>query len=139
MNFPPSVYRKSIINVLLPLLILSCSSGPQNPQSNSWVFLFYVILLKFLPGITDISFMSASGFATVNADGIYEIPFLDRMGIVFLACIAGMFIISFIDQKRGVKANELIVDNNSFKVHPAFAIGSLIILGILAALYTIYF
>lgn len=86
----------------------------------------------------DLSFLSGIGFSKANSEGVYEIPFLDRMGIVFLLCVIGMWIISTIDNRRGVKANGLEVDKTMFKVHPAFAVGSIIILGILAALYTIF-
>jgi solute:Na+ symporter, SSS family len=96
------------------------------------------LILKFLPGIMDLSFLSGIGFSSANSDGIYEIPFLDRMGFVFLLCCIGMWIISTIENKRGVKTNGLDVDKSMFKVHPVFAVGSLIILGIIAALYTIF-
>ena len=43
----------------------------------------------------NLSFLSQFGFAKANEKGIYEIPFLDRMGFVFAICIAGMVFISF--------------------------------------------
>ena len=96
------------------------------------------LILKFLPGIMDLSFLSGAGFSSANSNGVYEIPFLDRMGFVFLFCCMGMWVISTIDNKRGIKTNGLDVDKSMFKVHPVFAIGSLIVLGIIAALYTIF-
>lgn len=92
------------------------------------------LILKFLPGMMDLSFLSGTGFSSANSKGVYEIPFLDRMGIVFQFCCIGMWIISTIENKRGVKTNGLEVDKSMFKVHPVFAVGSLIILGIIAAL-----
>ena len=32
---------------------------------------------------------------------LYEIPFLDRMGFVFIICVVGMYIISKIDAAKG--------------------------------------
>ena len=96
------------------------------------------LILKFLPGIMDLSFLSGAGFSSANSNGVYEIPFLDRMGFVFLFCCMGMWVISTIDNKRGIKTNGLDVDKSMFKVHPVFAVGSLIVLGIIAALYTIF-
>ena len=96
------------------------------------------LILKFLPGIMDLSFLSGAGFSSANSKGVYEIPFLDRMGFVFLFCCMGMWVISTIDNKRGIKTNGLDVDKSMFKVHPVFAVGSLIVLGIIAALYTIF-
>ena len=42
------------------------------------------ILFKVSPSYVDLEFLYSSGFAVQNADGIYEIPFIDRMGFVFL-------------------------------------------------------
>ncbi len=95
------------------------------------------LLFKFLPGFVDVSFLASLGYAIANDAGIYEIPFLDRMGIVFAICIIGMYIISTIEQKKGVHANGLQIDRSMFKLHPAFAVGVLILFGIIAALYTL--
>ncbi len=100
-------------------------------------FIFSVIL-KVLPGFTDLSPLYQLGFAIPNADGIFEIPFIDRMGFVFIFCIIGMIIISLIENKRGVVPKGLEVDSSMFKVHPAFAVGSIIIVGLLVAIYTLF-
>jgi SSS family solute:Na+ symporter len=60
------------------------------------------------------------------------------MGFVFVICIAGMVLISLWDGKRGVKAKGLEIDKRMFKLDPAFAVGALIVAGILTALYTIF-
>jgi SSS family solute:Na+ symporter len=69
---------------------------------------------------------------------LYEIPFLDRMGFVFIICVVLMVIISLIDEKRGVKSKGLEIDTNMFKVNNAFAVGALIVSGILVALYSVF-
>jgi SSS family solute:Na+ symporter len=100
-------------------------------------FIFSVIF-KFLPGYVDLSFLHPFGFAVIGKDsGLYEIPFLDRMGFVFIICIIGMWIISTIETSRGVKTNGLDVDASMFKTSNSFAIGSLLICGVLVALYTL--
>lgn len=96
------------------------------------------ILLKFLPIWTDLSFLSGMGFSVKNADGIYEIPFIDRMGFVFLFCVLGMYIISMMTNKTEAEAKGLEIDAKMFKTSTSFAVGALIIVGILVALYTIY-
>ena len=96
------------------------------------------VILKFLPEWTDLSGLYSIGFAVPNAAGVYEIPFIDRMGIVFLFCILGMFIISVIENKRGVVPNGLEVDRSMFKVHPGFLAGTIIIVGLLIAIYSIF-
>lgn len=96
------------------------------------------IFLKFLPNFADLSSLSKYGFAHRNLDGIYEIPFLDRMGFVFIFCVLGMGIISMIENRRGLRPNALEVDAKLFRMAPGFAAGALLICGVLAALYTIY-
>lgn len=96
------------------------------------------VVLKFLPGWVDLSFLYSVGFAVPNSAGIYEIPFIDRMGFVFLFCILGMFIISMIETRRGVVPKGLEVDTKMFKVHTGFLVGTIIIIGLLVALYTVF-
>lgn len=98
----------------------------------------FSLFFKFLPQLMNLSFLEPIGFAKANADGIYEIPFLDRMGFVFIIAVIGMVLISLYENKKGVKANGLEIDNKMFKMSPGFAVGALIVCGILAALYTIY-
>jgi solute:Na+ symporter, SSS family len=98
----------------------------------------FSLFFKFLPNIMNLSFLEQFGFAKANDAGIFEIPFLDRMGFVFLICVVGMILISLWDAKRGIKANGLEVDKSMFKMNNSFAVGALIILGVLAALYTIF-
>jgi SSS family solute:Na+ symporter len=96
------------------------------------------IFFKFLPNFADLSGLAPFGFSVPNAAGVYEIPFLDRMGFVFIICIIGMILISLLQTSRGVKTNGLEIDASMFKPNRGFAIGSMIIIVILTALYTIY-
>jgi SSS family solute:Na+ symporter len=98
----------------------------------------FSLFLKFLPKFADLSFLSSVNFSVLTAEGLYEIPFLDRMGLVFIFCLVGMFIISKIENARGVVPNGLAVDKKMFKIDPGFAVGVLIICGILAALFTMF-
>ncbi|ARS39271.1 sodium transporter [Sphingobacteriaceae bacterium GW460-11-11-14-LB5] len=96
------------------------------------------ILLKFLPNLTDLSWLSGMGFSVKNAAGVYEIPFLDRMGFVFVFCIIGMYIISMLSNKAEAEAKGLAIDAKMFKTSTSFAVGALIIIGLLVALYSVY-
>lgn len=100
----------------------------------------FSIVLKFLPLWVDLSFLTPYGLYQPNYDnaGIFEIPFLDRMGIVFLLCIIGMSIITNIENRRGVIPKGLEVDTSMFKTSKGFALGAFTIIVILTALYTIY-
>lgn len=100
------------------------------------------VILKFLPGFMNLEFLYSTGFATLveQEDGtsLYEIPFLDRMGFVFAICVALMILISLYDAKKGVKVKGLEVDTSMFKVSNGFAVGAMIICGVLVALYSIF-
>jgi SSS family solute:Na+ symporter len=96
------------------------------------------ILFKFMPSFVDLSGLYAYGFSVPNAMGIYEIPFIDRMGFVFLICLIGMFFISQYETRKGVPANGLEIDKTMFKMSPSFIVGMLVITSVIAALYTIF-
>ncbi|MBA4134676.1 MAG: sodium transporter [Flavobacterium sp.] len=96
------------------------------------------IAFKFMPAVVDLAFLHPMGFAVPNADGVYEIPFIDRMGFVFALCVIGMYLISIYENKKGIKPNGLEVDKTMFRMSPSFTVGMLVILSLLAALYTLF-
>ncbi|MFD2866222.1 sodium/sugar symporter [Mucilaginibacter antarcticus] len=93
---------------------------------------------KVLPTYVNLAGLEPYGFAVRNAAGVYEMPFIDRMGFVFLICVIGMYIISMIENADGKKVNGLEVDPSMFKTSKGFAIGTLLISGILVALYSMF-
>lgn len=99
----------------------------------------FSVLFKFLPRLMDLSFLFPLGLSVPNAAGVYEIPFIDRMGLVFLICILGMFLITRRELGRdGNNPRGLEIDRSMFQTHPGFTIGALLIIGILLALYTVF-
>lgn len=100
------------------------------------------VILKFLPNYMNLEFLYSTGFATLveqeDKTMLYEIPFLDRMGFVFAICVLLMILISLYDAKKGVKVKGLEVDTAMFKVSNGFAVGTMIICGVLVALYSIF-
>jgi len=101
-------------------------------------FLFSV-MFKFLPQWIDLSFLADSGFSALSASsGLYEIPFLDRMGFVFVLAVLGMVVISLLDEKSGVQTKGYEVQTNDFRVDGAFLAGAILIVGLLLALYTAF-
>jgi SSS family solute:Na+ symporter len=98
----------------------------------------FAIVFKFLPYWTNLSFLQPFGFSKLNGDGVFEIPFLDRMGFVFVICIVGMYIISMIENAKGLRTNGLEVDVKMFKTDRGFAIGAIVIAVILTFLYTVF-
>ncbi|OAZ03826.1 sodium:solute symporter family transporter [Flavobacterium succinicans] len=100
------------------------------------------VVFKFLPQLVNLGFLSDYGFATLveqkDKTMAFEIPFIDRMGFVFILCVLLMVVISLWDEKRGIVSKGLEVDTKMFKVSNSFAVGTLIIVGLLVALYTIF-
>jgi SSS family solute:Na+ symporter len=98
------------------------------------------VIFKLLPKYVDLAFLAPLGFAVKNpeAGGLYEIPFLDRMGFVFVLCIIAMVLISLFETSRGVKTNGLEVDSSMFRPNRSFAIGSVIVIVLITTLYTVY-
>jgi solute:Na+ symporter, SSS family len=97
------------------------------------------VLLKFLPNVADLSALSAIGFAAYNPDArVFEIPFIDRMGLVFVIVVIVMVVISLSDKESKNNPKGLEIDSEMFKPRGAFAVGSVVVCAILAALY-LYF
>jgi SSS family solute:Na+ symporter len=96
--------------------------------------LVFSIILKFLPEMMDLSFLAPIGFAVDNGHGVFEIPFLDRMLIVFGLVVAGMVVISKTSRSDGA-LKKMIIDRSLFRVEGGFALGSAVICVLLAAIY----
>lgn len=91
-----------------------------------------VLFDKFLPGwYQDTPLYTAF----LNAQGVYEIPFLISMGWVFFFTVLIIVLVSLADVKGRQKVNALEVDSSMFKVSPGILTMIIIILGILLALY----
>jgi SSS family solute:Na+ symporter len=92
------------------------------------------VIFKIIPPYLDLSFLNSSGFAVISRDtGIYEIPFLDRMGFVFVFCVAAMVVISYLDNTPPVSTIE--IDYKLFKTSKGFALGAAIVVGFLIFIY----
>jgi SSS family solute:Na+ symporter len=81
-------------------------------------------LLKFLP-------LWTSGWFP-------DYPFLDRMSIVFVAIVLLMVGISLKNPNPKERQSLIQLDDSMFKLSNRFIVGSVVIVGILAALYTVF-
>jgi SSS family solute:Na+ symporter len=81
-------------------------------------------ILKFLPVWTGGAFP--------------DYPFLDRMSITFGIIVVIMILISLSKPYSLQPTHAIEIDKNDFRVSPAFILGSVIIMGILAGLYTVF-
>ena len=81
-------------------------------------------ILKFLPAWTG---------------GVFpDYPFLDRMSIVFVFLVVIMVVMSLVSRESKENETVFVIDPASFRTTPAFVVGSVIIMGILTALYTVF-
>jgi solute:Na+ symporter, SSS family len=81
-------------------------------------------LLKFLP--------------TWTSGAFPDFPFLDRMSIVFVFLVLLMILISLLDGRSKYQPRAIEIDASMFRVTAGFAVGSVLIIGILTALYTVF-
>jgi solute:Na+ symporter, SSS family len=81
-------------------------------------------ILKFLPVWTQGAFP--------------DYPFLDRMTITFVIIVLIMIGISLSKPVTNQVSHTIIIDKKDFRVSPSFILGSVIIMGILAGLYTAF-
>ncbi|HSF54039.1 MAG TPA: sodium/sugar symporter [Algoriphagus sp.] len=67
-----------------------------------------------------------------------DLPFLDRMGVVFLVLAALMIIISLVEGKGKDHPKSIEINAELFSTSTGFKIGAILIAGIIAGLYTIF-
>jgi SSS family solute:Na+ symporter len=67
-----------------------------------------------------------------------DLPFMDRMTLVFVILVVLMIVISLIDKKGQDPSKVIAIDTKMFRVSPGFIVASTIIIGILTALYTVF-
>ena len=81
-------------------------------------------VLKFLPVWTNGAFP--------------DFPFLDRMSITFVSIVMVMIAITLINPKKENESHVIEIDKSMFRITTGFAFGSILIMGILVALYTVF-
>ena len=95
------------------------------------------MLLKFLPKFVDLSGLASVGFSAMNQDGVFEIPFLDRMGISFLLISLIMMVISLKENKNN-DPKAIYFEPAYFKTSLAFNIMSFVVVAIVASIYIVF-
>ena len=78
-------------------------------------------------------------FLPVWSNGAFpDYAFLDRMTIDFVAIVLIMITMSIVSPRKESDTHTIEIDTAMFKITTGFAIGSIIIVGILSALYTVF-
>ena len=96
----------------------------------------FSILSKYIPTWTGVNDCI---FYTAFLDGdVYMIPFMDRMGWVFIFCVVSMVLISLADPESKNNPKGLEIDAKMFKLEPTFILGAVIVVMGIVALYTYF-
>ena len=95
------------------------------------------MFFKFLPKFVDLSGLAPLGFSALAESGIYEMPFLDRMGFSFILVSLIMILISMRDNKND-DPKAIYFDTNYFKTSTAFNLMAFVVVGIVAAIYVVF-
>ena len=96
----------------------------------------FSILTKYIPTWTGVNDCL---FYTAFLDGdVYMIPFMDRMGWVFIFCVVSMVIITLADPASKNNPKGLEIDAKMFKLEPSFIFGAVIVVMAIVALYTYF-
>jgi SSS family solute:Na+ symporter len=96
----------------------------------------FSILSKYIPTWTGVNDCM---FYTAFLDGdVYMIPFMDRMGWVFIFCVVSMVVISLADPESKNNPKGLEIDAKMFKLEPSFILGAVIVVMGIVALYTYF-
>lgn len=69
---------------------------------------------------------------------VTSMPFMNRMGLVLLLTMGAMVLISYWDNKKEDDPKAIAVDKTTFKTSASFNISTALIVGILAAIYTVW-
>ena len=96
----------------------------------------FSVLSKYIPTWTGVNDCI---FYTAFLDGdVYMIPFMDRMGWVFIFCVVSMVFISLADPASKNNPKGLEIDAKMFKLEPTFILGAVIVVMGIVALYTYF-
>ena len=96
----------------------------------------FSILSKYIPTWTGVNDCM---FYTAFLDGdVYMIPFMDRMGWVFIFCVVSMVLISLADPESKNNPKGLEIDAKMFKLEPSFILGTVVVVMGIIALYTYF-
>jgi solute:Na+ symporter, SSS family len=94
----------------------------------------------FTSAILTIPLSTFLKFLPVWSNGWWpDLPFMDRMTLVFLILMFLMVIMSLLDRRSKDNPRVIEIDPKMFRSSPVFIAGSVIIVGILVALYTVFY
>ena len=101
------------------------------------IFVFGVFWRKTTPQAALVAAILTIPLSGALAFLFPNLPFIDRMGVVFLILATQMIVMSLAQSGKD-QPNSIELSPGLFKTSAAFNVGALVIVGILAALYIVY-
>jgi SSS family solute:Na+ symporter len=101
------------------------------------IFVFGVFWKKTTPQAALVAAILTIPLSGALAYFFPNLPFIDRMGVVFLILAAQMIVMSLAQSGRD-QPNSIDLSPALFKTSRAFNVGAMVIIGILVALYAAY-
>ena len=101
------------------------------------IFVFGVFWKKTTPTAALVAAILTIPLSAGLAELFPELPFIDRMGVVFLILAAVMITISLVQSGKD-QPNSIELSPSLFRTSPKFNVGAIMIIGILTALYIVY-
>lgn len=142
-----TVMLSLIVAMLLAPLLSNLDQGFQFIQEFTG-FITPGVLAIFLLGIltswTTSNAAVAGAFSTFFYSILFKniwldhLPFMNRILIVFICTVFTMILVSFLDRKNAKSSSPIILEKQMFVVSDLFKVLSLILLGILTALYIVF-
>lgn len=83
------------------------------------------------------SVVFSAAFWAAQHYGVYSLPFMDRVGIVFLLCAVLAVVVSLMGRASGA-SDRIRMDDVSYRTSPAFNIAGLMVVAILCFLYVVF-
>jgi SSS family solute:Na+ symporter len=155
--FKPDASEKHLVNVgkvaIIGAMVIGIVVAPQLSRFDQAFQFIQDFTGLISPGVVAIFILGmfwrrANGLAALVAalatlplgigfnEWMPAIPFLHRMGYVFIILVALMVIVSLVSPQKESKGIE--VDSTMFQFGKRFGVGMLLVLGIIAALYTVF-
>ncbi|MEM6841740.1 MAG: sodium/sugar symporter [Bacteroidota bacterium] len=102
------------------------------------IFVFGVFWKKTTPNAALTAAILTIPLSTLFKFVTPDIPFINRMGIVFLILAVIIIVMSMLEGKGKDQPNSVDIQSGLFQTSVKFNVGALLIIGVLTALYTIY-
>jgi SSS family solute:Na+ symporter len=102
------------------------------------IFMMGLFWKKSTPNAALVSAILSIPLSILMKYALPGLPFIDRMGVAFLASVALIVVISWIENKGKDHAKAIEIESDWRQTDPVFAVLAFGILGITAALYIIF-